>query len=51
MKLPIPAYKSEIVSQLPIHSEFLSILRKKECLFIFKEKVVSSKYFLLFHLK
>merc|ERR1712071_592346 len=34
----LPSYCKEIVSQLPIHSDFLSQIRKKECIFIFKEK-------------
>jgi len=33
-------YCKEIVAQLPLHSDFLSQIRKKECIFIFKEKVV-----------
>jgi len=32
-------YCKEIVTQLPIHGDFLSQIRKKECIFIFKEKL------------
>ncbi|XP_046442103.1 protein zwilch homolog [Daphnia pulex] len=40
MKLTTPAFQSMVLSQLPIHSDFLSFIRKKECLFVFKDKVV-----------
>ncbi|KAI9563949.1 hypothetical protein GHT06_007687 [Daphnia sinensis] len=40
MKLPAPVFQSSVLQQLPIHSDFLSVIRKKECLFVYKTKEV-----------
>nr|CAH0112676.1 unnamed protein product [Daphnia galeata] len=44
MKLPIPAYQSVVLSKLPIHTDFLPVIRKKECLFVYKDKAVVQKH-------
>ena len=39
-----PSYQTSVLSQLPIHGDFLSFIRKKECYFIYKEKSVGFNF-------
>ncbi len=38
---PVPSYQTVLLTELPVHGDFLRQLRKKECILIYKEKVVS----------
>lgn len=42
MKLPTYNFQSTVLNHLPLHEEFLSLYRKKECMLVFKEKFVSN---------
>lgn len=49
MKFPTPSYKTTVLTQLPIHPDFLPMIWKKECLLVFKEQAVFALKVECFH--